>query len=65
MPLKQRIEETRHEWEPRGNHCHLWLEHFLTGAAEVDSGEYKDWIDPLETAGYGRAVRCSRRSCDW
>ena len=44
---KQRIEETKNVWEPRGNHCHLWLEHFLTGAAQIDSGEYKEWIDPL------------------
>ena len=45
--VKQRIEETRPEWEPRGNTCHLWLEHFLTGAAEVDAGNYKEWIEPL------------------
>ena len=45
--VKRRIEETRHEWEPRGNHCHQWLEHFLTGAAELDPGEYGEWIEPL------------------
>ena len=44
---RKRIEETKPEWEPRGNTCHLWLEHFLTGAAEIDAGDYKEWIDPL------------------
>ena len=44
---RKRIEETRPDWEPRGNLLHLWLEHFLTGAAEVDPGDYKDWVDPL------------------
>jgi hypothetical protein len=45
---KRRIEETRHEWEPRGNKCHQWLEHHLTGAAELDVGEYGEWISPLK-----------------
>ena len=45
---KKRIEETRHIWEPRGNTCHLWLHHFLTGAAELDVGDYADWITPLK-----------------
>ena len=44
---KKRIEETRHIWEPRGNHIHLWLHHFLSGAAELDAGDYADWITPL------------------
>ena len=44
---KQRIEETRHVWEPRGNHLHLWLHHYLSGAAELDPGEYADWVGPL------------------
>ena len=45
---KKRIEETRHEWEPRGNMVHLWLEHHLTGAAQIDPGEYLEWVQPLQ-----------------
>ena len=45
---KRRIEETRSEWEPRGNACHEWLEQFLTGAAELDAGDYYEWISPLK-----------------
>ena len=45
--VKRYIEETKHIWEPRGNTVHQWLEHFLTGAAEIDPGDYQDWIDPL------------------
>ena len=44
---KRKIEETKHIWEPRGNTCHQWLEHFLTGAAELDPGDYAEWIEPL------------------
>ena len=44
---RKRIEETKHIWEPRGNHCHAWLEHFLTGAAQLDHGDYGKWIEPL------------------
>ena len=44
---KRRIEDTKHIWEPRGNHLHLWLHHHLSGAAELDAGEYSDWIGPL------------------
>ena len=45
--VKQRIKETRHIWEPRGNHIHLWLHHHLSGAAELDAGDYADWVGPL------------------
>ena len=44
---KKRIEETKHIWEPRGNHVHQWLENHLTGAAELEHGDYGEWIEPL------------------
>lgn len=45
--VKQRIKETRHIWKPRGDHLHLWLHHYLSGAAELDAGDYADWVGPL------------------
>jgi len=45
--VKQRIEETRHIWEPRGNTVHNYLEQLLLGAAELNAGEYTDWTSPL------------------
>lgn len=42
------IEATRHDWEPRGNHLHLCLDQWLSGAALVDPAPYGEWWDPLE-----------------
>ena len=44
---KERIEETRHEWEPRGNTLHACLEQFLLGAAELNPEPYQDWWKSL------------------
>ena len=44
---RQRIEATRHEWEPRGNFLHQMCEHWWLGAAQLDPGPYKDWADNL------------------
>lgn len=45
---KQKIEETRHIWQPRGNTLHSCLEQYLLGSAELDPGEYVDWWEPLK-----------------
>ena len=45
--VKERIEETRHEWEPRGNTLHGCLEQFLLGAAELNPEPYQDWWKSL------------------
>ena len=45
--VKERIEETRHEWEPRGNTLHACLEQFLLGAAELNPEPYQDWWKSL------------------
>jgi hypothetical protein len=49
MPDKtrERIDATRHEWEPRGNTVHAALEAALLGHQQPDHGVYADWITPL------------------
>lgn len=44
---RKRIDETKHIWEPRGNTVHACLEHYLLGEAELDPGDYREWVDPL------------------
>ena len=44
---RRRIEETRPDWEPRGNHLHAMCEQWWLGAAQLDPGPYKDWSDNL------------------
>lgn len=43
---RKRIEETKSQWEPRGNCVHQALEAFLT-SKDVEMGEYGEWIEPL------------------
>lgn len=45
--VKQKIDDTKHVWEPRGNTIHACLEAFLTGAAALSPGDYAEWVDPL------------------
>jgi hypothetical protein len=45
---QMRFEETRHIWEPRGNHVHTAAEALLLGL-EPEEGEYKPWIDALRS----------------
>lgn len=49
MPAKtrERIDATRHEWEPRGNTVHAALEAALLGQEQPDPGAYGEWITPL------------------
>lgn len=49
MPAKtrERIDATRHEWEPRGNTVHAALEAALLGHQQPDHGAYAEWITPL------------------
>jgi hypothetical protein len=49
MPAKtrERIDATRHEWEPRGNTVHAALEAALLGHQQPDHGDYSEWITPL------------------
>ncbi len=44
---KDRIAQTKHIWEPRGNTVHACLEAHLLGAAQLNPGDYADWVDPL------------------
>jgi hypothetical protein len=44
---KQRIEETKHIWAPRGTAVHGALEKHLLGQGVVMQDEYSDWIDSL------------------
>jgi hypothetical protein len=43
-----RFEETRHIWQPRGNHVHTAAEALLLGL-EPESGDYGAWIDALRS----------------
>ena len=43
---RQKIAETKPEWEPRGNCCHQALEAHLTGQT-VEMGDYAEWVAPL------------------
>jgi len=43
-----RFEETRHIWQPRGNHVHTAAEALLLGL-EPEVGEYQQWIDALKS----------------
>ena len=45
--VRQRIEETKHLWEPRGNHLHNLVECHLNGEAELNWGDYSEWAEPL------------------
>jgi hypothetical protein len=45
---RMRFDETRHIWEPRGNHVHTAAEALLLGL-EPEEGEYKSWIDALRS----------------
>lgn len=49
MLPKQRkaIDSTKHLWEPRGLTVHSALETYLLGEAQLDPGDYAEWIDPL------------------
>jgi len=44
---KQRIEETKHIWAPRGTAVHNALEKHLLGQGVVMQDEFSDWIDSL------------------
>ena len=44
---RDRIAETKHIWEPRGNACHDALEAFLNGAQKAPEGDYAEWLGPL------------------
>ena len=44
---KQRIADTRHIWEPRGNTVHAVLQSYLEGAAVLSEGEFGEWCQPL------------------
>jgi hypothetical protein len=46
LEMRQRFDETRHVWEPRGNHVHTAGEAILLGLEPVE-GEYKAWVDAL------------------
>ena len=43
----QRIQETKHIWEPRGTTIHNCLEARLNGEPEIDPGDYAEWVEPL------------------
>jgi hypothetical protein len=43
-----RFEETRHIWQPRGNHVHTAAEALLLGL-EPEAGDYGAWIDALKS----------------
>ena len=43
---RQKIDETRHIWEPRGNTVHDALEAHLK-RQPVEMGDYAEWIEPL------------------
>jgi hypothetical protein len=43
-----RFDETRHIWQPRGNHVHTAAEALLLGL-EPEAGEYQPWIDALKS----------------
>lgn len=43
-----RFEETRHIWQPRGNHVHTAAEALLLGL-EPEEGDYKPWVDALRS----------------
>ena len=43
----QTIQNTRSEWEPRGNTVHACLEHWLTTGEVCDGTDYNDWVFPL------------------
>ena len=49
--VRQIIEDTRHEWEPRGNFVHDWLDHWLTTGEEGPMGDFAEWIKPLRDLG--------------
>jgi hypothetical protein len=53
MPAKtrERIDATKHEWEPRGLTCHSALEAHLLGREQPDPGDYAEWINPLLAHG--------------
>ena len=44
---RERIESTRDDWEPRGNHLHAMCEQWWLGAAQLDPGPYAEWSDAL------------------
>jgi hypothetical protein len=47
---RAQIEKTRHGpmgWEIRGNTVHACLEQHLLGEAELDPGDFSDWVTPL------------------
>ena len=41
-----KIMETKHIWEPRGNTVHHCMELFSIGKS-CDPGEYREWVEPL------------------
>lgn len=48
LEQRLRFEETKHIWEPRGNHVHTAAEALLLGL-EPEEGDYKPWIDALRS----------------
>ena len=44
---RQRIEETKPDWQPRGTHIHSVLENHLNGAAELSHDQWGEWCGPL------------------
>ena len=46
--VKEKIEATRSEWEPRGNTLHACLEQFLLGTADLNCDPYCEWWDALK-----------------
>jgi hypothetical protein len=44
---RERIEATRGDWEPRGNHLHQMCEQWWLGEAQLEPGPYAEWSDAL------------------
>ena len=47
--VKQRIEATRAQWEPRGNTTHAAAEAVLLGQTVEDAGKWQPWVDAVKT----------------
>ena len=45
--VKAIIDKTKDKWSVRGNTIHECLEAHLTGAAELNAGDYTEWVKPL------------------
>jgi hypothetical protein len=64
---RKAIDDTKHIWEPRGNHVHACLETFLLGEALLHPGDYDDWVTPLLDHPFWQKVEpvaVEHRLCD-